>query len=171
MLERTLRTSPVTGIRVDPVFNAILLAEVISPSEQLWLVSPWITDVVTLDNSRGDYDGLFEDSTARGYTLAEVLGEIVKGGAKLTVVTRPAGHNTPFLERLGRLAEPSRLDVIQHQDMHEKTFCGQDWILGGSMNYTVRGLGVNDEATTYKVGLAAAAQARIDLAHRWKVGS
>ena len=34
MLERTLRTSPVTGIRLDPVLTAVLLAELLAPSDE-----------------------------------------------------------------------------------------------------------------------------------------
>ena len=36
------------------------------------------------------------------------------------------------------------------------------------MNFTINGMTVNDEAVTYKLDAAAAAQARIDFAHRWK---
>ena len=45
VLERTLRTSPVTGIRVDSVLTAVLLAELLKPSSEIWLVSAWISDV------------------------------------------------------------------------------------------------------------------------------
>ena len=53
MLERTLRTSPVTGIRLDPVLTSVLLAELLTPSDELWLVSAWISDVIAIDNSPG----------------------------------------------------------------------------------------------------------------------
>ena len=32
MLERTLRTNPVTGIRLDPVLTAVLIAELLDPA-------------------------------------------------------------------------------------------------------------------------------------------
>ena len=168
MPERTLRTSPVTGIRVDPVLTAVMLAELLSPSDELWLVSPWISDVVTIDNSRGDYDALIADASARVYPLSEILALIADAGARLTVVTRPAGHNIPFLDRLRDRAALQRLTVITHPDVHEKTLCGGSWLLTGSMNFTLRGMQINDEAVTYNVSQAAAARARIDFAHRWK---
>ena len=168
MLERTLRTSPVTGIRLDPVLTAVLLAELLAPSDELWLVSPWISDVAAVDNTRGDYDSLFADASARVYHLSEILALLTVSGASLTVITRPAGHNNAFLARLHRRAEPGRLTVIQDADVHEKTLCGKNWLLSGSMNFTLRGMRVNDEAVTYKVSEAAAAQARIDFARRWR---
>ena len=168
VLERTLRTSPVTGIRVDPVLTAVLLAELLTPSPEIWLVSAWISDVSAVDNSRGDYDSLFGDAVARVYRLSEVLGLLTERGARLTVVTRDLSENDFFLARLGRAAVPERLHVIRSPDAHEKTFCGADWLLSGSMNFTINGMTVNDEAVTYKLDSTAAAQARIDLAHRWK---
>ena len=167
MLERTLRISPMTGIRVDPVLTAVLLAELITPSPEIWLVSAWISDVPAVDNSRGDYDSLIADASARVYQLSEILGILAKQGARLTVVTRDVIENESFLARLDRAAIPERPRVIRSPDAHEKTFCGSNWLLSGSMNFTVNGMTVNDEVVTYKLDRTAAAQARIDFAHRW----
>lgn len=166
-LERTLRTSPVTGIRVDPVLTAVLLSELLAPSPSLWLVSAWISDVPAIDNSRGDYDSLINDSSPRVYQLSEILGLLTHQGAQLTLVTRDVPENDLFLSGVNRVAAPGRSRVIRGADAHEKTFCGADWLLSGSMNFTVNGMAVNDEAVTYRLDRAAAAQARIDLEHRW----
>jgi phosphatidylserine/phosphatidylglycerophosphate/cardiolipin synthase-like enzyme len=167
-LERILRTSPVTGIRMEPLLESALVSELIAPSPELWLVSPWISDVTVLDNGRGGYDGLLPDASARPYSLAEVLALLVRGGAQLTVVTRHDTHNDLFLRRLERLTAAGRLVVVKHDDLHEKTLCGQDWIVTGSMNFTIRGMELNDEVVFYRVDAQAAAQARVDLAHRWR---
>lgn len=167
MLERTLRPSPVTGIRVDPLLTAVLLSELLTPSSEIWLVSAWISDVQAVDNTRGDYDSLFGDAAARLYSLSEVLGLLTVRGTRLTVVTRDVTENDSFLARLRRTAIAERLRVIQSPNAHEKTFCGGDWLLSGSMNFTVSGMTVNDEVVTYKLDATAAAQARIDLTHRW----
>ena len=168
MLERTIRPSPVTGIRLDPVLSAVLVSELLAPSRELWLVSAWISDVAAIDNTRGDYDSLFPDATARTYSLSEILGFLTRSGSSLSVVTRPDEHNSQFLALLRRRANPHRLDIIQHADVHEKTFCGRNWLLSGSMNFTLRGMQLNDEAITYKISEPDAAQARIDFARRWK---
>lgn len=167
VLERTMRTSPVTGIRVDSVLTAVLLSEFLAPSPNLWLVSAWISDVPAVDNSRGDYDSLIIDAAARIYYLSEILGLLTHKGTRLTVVTRDVPENSSFLVRLKRAVEEGQSNVIFGADAHEKTFCGEDWLLTGSMNFTVNGLAVNDEAVTYRVDRASAAHARLDLAHRW----
>jgi hypothetical protein len=168
VLERTLRTSPVTGIRVDPVLTAVLLSELLAPSPTLWLVSAWISDVPAVDNSRGDYDTLIDDASPRVYQLSEILGLLTRHGTQLIFVTRYVPENDLFLARVTRAAAQGRSHVIRGADAHEKTFCGADWLLSGSMNFTVNGMAVNDEAVTYRLDRAAAAQARIDLEHRWR---
>jgi len=167
-LERILRTSAVTGIRMEPLLESALVSELIAPSPELWLVSPWISDVTVLDNSRGGYDGLLPDASARPYSLAEVLGLLIRGGTQLMVVSRHDPHNDLFLRRLERLGGADRLVVVRHDDLHEKTLCGQEWIITRSMNFTVRGMELNDEVVFYRVDAQAAAQARVDFAHRWR---
>jgi phosphatidylserine/phosphatidylglycerophosphate/cardiolipin synthase-like enzyme len=167
-LERTLRTSRVTGIYIDPLLTAVLLGELLNPSQEIWLVSAWISDVIAIDNTRGDYDSLFAEASAREYSLSEILGALTVSKSRLHVVTRNADSNTAFLTRLGRTANADRLEIVPYPDVHEKTLCGDDWLLSGSMNFTFRGMQINDEAMTYRLGSTAAAAARVDFKHRWK---
>jgi phosphatidylserine/phosphatidylglycerophosphate/cardiolipin synthase-like enzyme len=139
----------------------------LSPSNDLWLVSPWISDVAAIDNTSGSYDSVFADPSNRMYTLSEVLSLLTADGSRVTIVVRPDAHNATFLDRLRRNANTRQLRIVEHDDVHEKTFCGDDWLLTGSMNLTVRGMQVNDEAVTYKVSAELAAAARLDFRHRF----
>ena len=167
---RTLRTGAKTGLSVDSLLAAALMAEMMSRSEELWLVSPWITDVRVIDNRHGSFDALFGETPPRAWRLSDALLCAAGAGSDVSVVARPDPHNEPFLRRL----EAARLDTLhvrRDADVHEKTLCGQEWLLTGSMNYTVRGMSRNDEAIIYKVGGPDAGQARLDLAQRWRSGS
>jgi phosphatidylserine/phosphatidylglycerophosphate/cardiolipin synthase-like enzyme len=168
MTDRIIRTSGTTGVTAEPVLTTVLVSELLTPSRELWLVSPWISDVEALDNTRGDFDVLFLDPVARSYSLAQVLAQLTHTGSDLTIVCRPDGHNRTFLDRLGRLADPDHLRLVDHPDVHEKTMCGHQWLLTGSMNFTARGMLVNDEAVMFRTDAQAAAQARMDFNHRWK---
>lgn len=165
--ERVIRTGRATGLRIDTVLATVLTAELVAPSNDLWLVSPWISDVAVIDNTSGSYDSVFVDPSNRIYTVSEVLSLLTTNGARVTVVVRPDTHNLTFLDRLRRNANTQRLRIVEHEDVHEKTFCGDDWLLTGSMNLTVRGMHVNDEAVTYKVSTEVAAAARLDFRHRF----
>ena len=168
--ERTIRTGQHTTIRVDTMLSAALIAEFIAPSDHLWLVSAWITDVQVLDNSHGSYDALFGEIPPAGCRLSDAVARIAHGGAKVHVVTRDDPHNEDFLRRLRKATSGRNLHIVRDPDIHEKTLCGNDWMLSGSMNFTIRGMARNDEKITYQAGSDAAAQARIDLAERWGNG-
>ncbi|MFJ5104831.1 phospholipase D-like domain-containing protein DpdK [Streptomyces sp. NPDC088554] len=165
--ERTIRTGLHTTVRVDTMLTSALIAEFIAPSDHVWLVSPWITDVQIIDNSHGAYDALFGDVPPQNCRLSDAIARIAHGGAKIHVVTRPDAHNDDFLRRLKKAAEPERIHSARDLNIHEKTLCGNDWMLSGSMNFTIRGMSKNDERVTYTAGIDAAAQARLDLAERW----
>src|SRR5437660_679004 len=40
------------------LLGLLLAAEVVSPSRELWVVSPWISNVAVLDNRAADFSGL-----------------------------------------------------------------------------------------------------------------
>jgi phosphatidylserine/phosphatidylglycerophosphate/cardiolipin synthase-like enzyme len=163
---RTIRTNPRAGVRVNDVLSAALTAELLNPSPDLWLVSPWVSDIVALDNRDERLLGAFDESYNREIRLSEVLARLAGAGCDLHIAVRPDDHNDQFLDRLQMLMGRS-FDLHRGSDLHEKTLCGFDWLITGSMNFTWRGLEMNDEAVTYTVDRAAAAQARLDLEHRW----
>lgn len=167
VLEQTLRPSGMTRVRVDSVLTSALLSELLTPSKEIWLVSAWVSDVPALDNSCGQYDSLLEDAAARPYTLAEVLGILTHRGTRLRLVLRDRPENRPFQGRLAGAAAEGRWHVTHSTEVHEKTLCGYDWLVSGSMNFTMNGMRVNDEAVTYKVDPKAAGAARIDYERRW----
>ncbi|MFD9148252.1 phospholipase D-like domain-containing protein DpdK [Streptomyces diastaticus] len=167
-LQRPVRTGGPTGENPDTILATALMGELLFPGPRMWLVSPWISDVHVVDNSHGSYDDLFGDTPPSACSLSDLLARIVTAGSALTVVTRPDPHNAHFLARLHRRTPAQSVRVVQDASVHEKTICGRDWLITGSMNFTVRGLLENDEAVTYKVGGSHAGQARLELAQRWK---
>ena len=171
MPDRIIRTSGKTGITAESLICAALVGELLSPSPELWLVSPWISDVAGVDNTRGEFDALFLDPVARIYTLADVLAQLSYAGSRITVVTRPDDHNRTFASRLKQQSDMARCTLIFDKNVHEKTMCGGAWLVSGSMNFTVRGMMLNDEAVTYRTDAAAAATTRMDFNHRWGIGT
>ncbi|WBB72595.1 phospholipase D-like domain-containing protein DpdK [Micromonospora sp. WMMD1128] len=165
--ERVVRTSGRTGVRIDGVLATVLLAELMTPSRHLWLVSPWVGDVDIIDNRGGAYDSVFADPSSRIYTFSDVLAAITHGGGRLSVVTRPDPFNDVFVDRLLRQTAPGRAQAMRAEDVHEKTLCGDDWLMTGSMNFTYRGMSVNDEIVSYRVDPAIASTARIDFTRRF----
>lgn len=170
---RSLRSNPRSGLSIHDVLATALTAELLSPSPQLWLVSPWVSDIAVLDNRDQRLEPLLGEGWARELYLSEVLSLLVDRRSHLHLVIRPQEHNDRFLDRLdGALLRVGRtradsVDVHTGADLHEKTICGSEWLITGSMNFTWRGLEQNDEAVTYSVDPPLAAQTRLDLEHRW----
>ena len=55
------------------LIEAIFASELIRPSQRLWLVSPWISDLPVIDNTSESFSGLDPDWGARPVLLSEVL--------------------------------------------------------------------------------------------------
>ena len=164
---RMIRSNPRAGVRINDALSAALVSELLDPSPHLWLVSPWVSDIVVLDNRDERLLGVLDETHAREIRLSEVLAKLVTAGSALHVAIRPDEHNDQFVDGLRRLVGDGSFDLYEGPDLHEKTLCGHDWMITGSMNFTWRGLEMNDEAVTYTVDPATAAQARLDLEHRW----
>jgi hypothetical protein len=170
-LERTVRTGPRLRLSADRILADALLSEVVDPGPVVWVVSAWISNVEVLDNTHGAFDDLLGDGGIAQYRLADVLARIARAGSPVRIVTRPTPHNHLFLDQLQVAAGAnSAISVVLDPVEHEKTVCGRDWMLSGSMNFTVSGIGVNEEYVRYVVDDAEIAQARLDFAARWGGG-
>ena len=170
-LERTVRTGPKLRLSADTILADALLSELVHPGPVLWVVSAWISNVEVLDNTQGAFDDLLGDGGIARYRLAEILARIAHAGGTVSVVTRPTPHNQFFVDQLWASAGTNTgLSVTFDPVEHEKTVCGRDWMLTGSMNFTVSGIGVNEEYVRYVVDDAEVAQARLDFEARWGGG-
>jgi PLD-like domain len=170
-LERTLRTGARMRLRADSMLTAALLSELMSPGDAVWVVSGWLTDVEVVDDTLGAFDAILGETPPTTCRLSEMLALIAEAGARIHVVTRPGTHNEEFTGRLrAAIQDQQRLHLILDPSVHEKTVCGRNWILTGSMNFTVSELGSNEESVTYKVDGRDVAQAQLDFEERWGSG-
>lgn len=168
-LERTVRTGNNLGLRADNIVGTALIGELLGPGKTLWIVSGWISDVKVLDNSQGAFDSILGDDPPNVCRLSHMLALVAATGTKVCVATRPNPHNTIFLEHISEaIRNKNRLRIIRDPNMHEKTLCGNSWIMTGSMNFTKSGMGNNEESVTYRTSDPSVAQAHIDFRARWK---
>lgn len=165
--QRTIRTTPRKGLRLDDSLVPLFVGELIEPSRDLWLVSGWVSDVAVLDNTDQDFTSVLGEGHAGPISLTTVLSLITERGALLHVSLRPNAYNSDFTGRLRRRVAADRLRLHVDEDIHEKTLCGSNWVVSGSMNFTWNGMEVNSEAITYTVDSQLAAQTRLDFEHRW----
>lgn len=170
MLERNVRTRPRSGLDAGRVLSGVLASELLNPSKELWLVSGWITDVPVIDNRGGEFDALFTGDAPAEIRFSKVLAQLVRSGTGLRLALRTDPHNEAFLARLTQECGSDEFLRFESVDLHEKTMCGEDWVMQGSMNFTWRGLNVNEENIQLRIDPVWAASQRVELQQRWNAG-
>ncbi|MBB1033605.1 phosphatidylserine/phosphatidylglycerophosphate/cardiolipin synthase family protein [Dietzia sp. CQ4] len=150
-----------TRILTDLMQN-LLVTELLVPSRQLWVLSPWISDIDVIDNTAGQFQTILPGLPSRRIRLTEVLIELADRGCDVRVLTRDADSNSVALRRLENVGlHGSRPTVRIHPTVHDKGILGDRFHLQGSMNFTHFGQAVNAEGVTLTSDPHAIAEARI----------
>jgi len=150
------------------VLAMVLAEELLLPSKTVYLAAPWITDIVIFDNTIGSYEGLNPEWSRREIRLLDVLVAIVANNTKLDIRVRPDPHNKPFGKRLSSaLADIGLQDSCvwsEIPDFHTKGLLTDRVWIGGSMNFTERGIGLNAESLTIDFNPQKVASIRLEFA-------
>ena len=175
MTSRSLRTSALSSREeLADILQALFVAELLTPSAPIWIVTPWISDVVVLDNRSGLFTGLLPDLPRRPLRLAEVLINQLQRGGSVVIACRPDDHNRSFVEQLqlsvaadGELS--SRLTCRYASELHEKGILSGRVLLSGSMNLTYNGIRRLEESILITDESDPVARARHAYEDRWGV--
>ena len=143
------------------------LAEFLTPSPEVWLVSPWISDFVLLDNRSGSFDAINPEWQRREIRLVDYALQLMTNATGVIVVTRPNSHNETFLDRLGERSVEAglgdRIQILKREFLHTKGMLTAGGLLLGSMNLTYSGLELNDESVYFETSTEAIAKARVEF--------
>ena len=101
---RIFKTAVTSQNVVREVLQLMFVSEFLTRGEEVWLVSPWISNIVLLDNRAGGFDAINPEWRRREIRLVDVAIQILSSGGRVTVVSRPDEHNKRFLFRLGEAA-------------------------------------------------------------------
>lgn len=153
---------------IRELLQIMFVGELLAPGEErCWLVSPWISNVVLLDNRAGGFSVVNPQWGQREVRLQEVIVDLMARGARVGIATSLDAHNAAFLEGLGQAALSAgtlgRLDVVRRRTLHTKGVLLSRGLLTGSMNLTFNGLEINDEMVVYDTTARTLAQARINF--------
>ena len=90
---------PYGDVQLKETLGVLLAGLILSPDE-LWLVSPWVTDFDLLDNRSGDWDYVQPSWGARFVRFSEMLVAAVESGCTLNLVTNRDELNQTFYTSL-----------------------------------------------------------------------
>lgn len=161
---------PAQSRAVRDLFQSLFAAELLKPSEKLWLFFAWITDIEILDNSARQFAALQPDWPASSIRLSVVLDSLLVRGANIRLIMREHGHNELFAGRLSELKglHGGQIRWIVEKDFHAKGLLGDDFFLSGSMNLTMNGISVNGEHVILRCDPAVVAEQRVELETQWE---
>jgi phosphatidylserine/phosphatidylglycerophosphate/cardiolipin synthase-like enzyme len=125
---------------LQDLLQTIFVAELLAPSCELWLVSPWITNIAVINDSSGRFRVLNESGRSRLY-LVDVLARLLQDGTRVVVVTRPkeSGAFLSALRNASKHLSADRLAIIERDTLHAKGLVGDHYCVWGSMNFTWSG--------------------------------
>ncbi len=162
---RVFKSSITSQNVIKELLQMYFLSELLNPSEEIWLVSPWVSDIVLLDNRSGRFDAINPDWRGREIRLSDLTVNLLSRGSRLIIVTRSDVHNRKFLTKLKTFARESAVDdglkVVVNDNLHTKGILGDNSVLLGSMNITYNGMEINDEYLEYDTDRSNIASARL----------
>lgn len=143
--------------------GSIFALELLSPSREVYLISPWITDLAVIRNGQAELRALLPDRATGDVWLSTVLMRLAERGTDVRVVCRPGQASTEeFLRKL-----PSSVETRRHDPLHAKGLITDHAFLSGSMNFTYSGLHLNDETVDLKTSTEDVAKAQLEAASYW----
>lgn len=163
---RRIFKSQQTGVATTKeLLQTMFVGELLSAGSDVWIVSPWISNIVLIDNRTGNFDSLNPEWSRREIRLIDVLLSLMARGSKVFIVTRDVESNTSFLNGIASASEmgflESHLNVMIRDELHTKGILFSKSLLMGSMNITYNGLEMNDEMIQFCIDPADVADTRL----------
>ena len=169
LYRRIFKTQLTGATTIQELLQTMFVGELLQPGEEIWLVSPWISDVVLIDNRAGSFDALNPEWGRREIRLADVLITLMNRGTRVRIVTRNDSSNDAFRTRIGELAKEhgleTQISVRIHEQLHTKGIMLSRGLLMGSMNLTYNGMVINDEWVEFSIDRQELARTRLEFDH------
>jgi hypothetical protein len=162
-------TGPSQVRAIRDLLQGLFALEALRPSRPLWLLSGWLSDIGVVDNRARQFSYIDPNWPTAMVPLSTVLRTILERDGAISIVLREDPHNRAFADRIRglRTEHPGRLRLLLTPDFHEKGLVGEGFVVSGSMNFTHRGVEVNDEHIVYRTDQAVVAERRLTLSALW----
>lgn len=152
------------------IYQSIFFAELLAPSDPLWLFSGWISDIAIVDNRARQFQSLCPNWEAREIRLSECLDALCDRGGAVALVLRNTEHNDAFIEAIKKTKgwHDCRIGIAISDQQHAKSMVGEHFMIDGSMNYTYNGITFNDEKVVYRADERAIHEELLKLDEQWR---
>lgn len=159
-LERRIFKHANTSPRIlQELLQNIFVGEFMAPSKEIWVVSPWISNIDIIQNRHGGFDSINPDWRDTNVRLDDVVLHLLMSGSKVILVANEEKHSDEFFELLKQKSNEKglgeELTLIRRDSLHTKGIFTSAGALTGSMNITYRGVNINDERLVYEISKRA----------------
>lgn len=168
MLERTINsTARSSNVELVECLRSLFALELMAPSAELYLISPWISDMPLLSNRFGQLRAVLVEAGQDELGLAAALGVLAERGSQIRIICKPGQPSTDdFLRRL-----PHGIEHRMVETLHEKGLVTEHFYLRGSMNFTYSGISLNDEHVELSTNPSTVAKALTEARLRWEAST
>lgn len=167
LYRRIFKSQAAGATTIAELLQSMFVAEMLMSEGDLWIVSPWISNVVLIDNRSGNFDALNPEWGRREVRLVDVLLALMSRGTSVNVITRGDETNRAFIDRLKAMAQQLALEdlvsITLREKLHTKGVLLSNSLLMGSMNLTYYGMQINDEWVEFSVDPEDLAATRLEF--------
>jgi phosphatidylserine/phosphatidylglycerophosphate/cardiolipin synthase-like enzyme len=148
-LRKIFKNATTSQAAVLDALAFVFTQELLLPSEDVFVVTPWISNIPILDNRHGGFMSLNPEWGRVEIHLVDVLVSLATRGAQLHMHVGTDQHNRYVESRLkDALADAGVSNKClwkEHPYLHTKGILTDQVLVSGSMNFTRNGIRVLDE--------------------------
>lgn len=151
------------SVQLTKSLHSLFALELMSPSPEIYLISPWISNVPLINNRFGQFRVLVGDTEEDELRLATILSILADRGSKVRIIYRPHPQTEEFLNAL-----PSTIEYRKSTTLYAQGLITKHCYLRGSMNFTYSGVNLNDEEIEFTTDLPDVSYALLETQQRWE---
>jgi hypothetical protein len=128
----------------------VFTQELLLPSDHVFVVAPWVSNIPILDNHQGGFTAVNPEWSSTDIYLVDVLTTLATRGAQLHLHVGTDSHNRFFelklKEALTDAGVAAQCQWKAHRHLHTKGILTDQVLVSGSMNFTRNGIRLLDES-------------------------
>jgi hypothetical protein len=149
-VRKIFKNATTSHTAVHDALAFVFAQELLLPSQHVFVVAPWISNIPILDNRKGSFMALNPEWPRTDIHLAQVLTTLATCGTRLHIHVGIDSHNRYFESKLNEaLADagvPGQCQWTAHRHLHTKGILTDQVLVSGSMNITRNGIRLLDES-------------------------
>lgn len=157
-----------SSVQLIDCLSSLFALELLAPSPELYLISPWLSNVPLLTNHFGQFRAITTEMNKQELHLGDILTLLAEKGSRIHIICRPEHPQTE--EFLRSLLGRSQSNIVYRcsETWHEKGLISVHFYLRGSMNFTYAGVNLNDESVELTTEPAEVARAIAEARVAWE---